>query len=108
MLHTLSVLSSSVAQLVSFLTSADVKKGEKIPKDKCSDDKHMSKKKPDDDKDGKGAGNSDKHIVLQIKEKNTHAGESRRNKDGNSEAIRKSKQISKESTVVNPVSKEKI
>ena len=45
MLNTLSELSSSIAQLVTFLTSADVKKGEKIPKDKCSSDKHMSKRR---------------------------------------------------------------
>ena len=67
MLNTLSKLSSSIAQLVALL-SADVKKGEKVPKDKCSKDKHVSKKKPDDndDKDGKraGDGNSEKQVAL--------------------------------------------
>ena len=93
--------------MVALLTSTDVKKEENLPKDKCSDDKHVSKKKPDDDKDGKGAGNSDtqKQIVLQIrdKEKSTNAEGSRRNKGGNSETVKKSKQISKELTAVNPV-----
>ncbi|XP_017228898.2 uncharacterized protein LOC108204109 [Daucus carota subsp. sativus] len=52
MQSTLAALSSCVAQLVKFLTSADVKKEEKILKDKCSSDQPMEKKKPDGDEDG--------------------------------------------------------
>ncbi|XP_063948023.1 uncharacterized protein LOC135152117 [Daucus carota subsp. sativus] len=45
MQHTLADFSSSIAQLVQVLTSADVKKGEKISKDKCKSDQQMTKKK---------------------------------------------------------------
>ena len=61
MQSTLAELSTSVAQLVQLLTSVDVKKGEKILKDKCSSDEPLQKKKPDDNdgKDGrKKAGGS--------------------------------------------------
>ena len=61
MQSTLAELSTSVAQLVQLLTSVDVKKGEKILKDKCSSDEPLQKKKTDDNdgKDGrKKAGGS--------------------------------------------------
>ena len=52
MQHTLTDLSSSVAQLVQVLTSADVKKVEKISKDKCKSDQQMTKRRPDGDEEG--------------------------------------------------------
>ena len=71
MQSTLADLSSSVAQLVQLLTSADVKRGEKVSQDKCSYDQSLKKQKPDDDEEGKEIRerNSGKQIVLQIRDK---------------------------------------
>ncbi|XP_063936099.1 uncharacterized protein LOC135147177 [Daucus carota subsp. sativus] len=86
MQHTLTDLSSSVAQLVQALTSDNVKKGEKVLKDKCKNDQLLIRKKSDDDdeEEKKEAVNEDKSIkqLVQV----------RSNKDAVSERPRESKQ----------------
>ncbi|XP_063938513.1 uncharacterized protein LOC135148207 [Daucus carota subsp. sativus] len=79
--------------------------GEKITKDKCSSDQPLQKKKPGDDKDGKGVGdgNSGKQIILQIKDKEKSGNNQRSNKVGNSDRLRESKQSSLEMTLVSPI-----
>ncbi|XP_063946066.1 uncharacterized protein LOC135151512 [Daucus carota subsp. sativus] len=86
MQHTLADLSCSVAQLVQVLTSADVKKGEKISKDKCKSDQQMTKRRPDGDEEGNRE-MADKQLkLLQIKEKE------RSNNEANSDRPRDSQQ----------------
>ena len=65
MQQTLAELSSSVAQLVKFLNPNDVKKGEKVLKDKCKVDQQQ--RKPDDeeeDEDKKESENLNSEIIL--------------------------------------------
>ncbi|XP_063941354.1 uncharacterized protein LOC135149542 [Daucus carota subsp. sativus] len=86
MQHTLADLSSSVAQLVKFLTSADVKKGEKVPQDKCKMDQQQKSDDEEKDEEKKRDGNTKSNSVKSNSEivLHTQAEENRREKVGSS------------------------
>ncbi|XP_063945846.1 uncharacterized protein LOC135151364 [Daucus carota subsp. sativus] len=82
MQQTLAELSSSVAPLVKFLNPNDVKKGEKVLKDKCKVDQQQ--RKPDEeeeDEDKKESGNLNSEIILHSQSKSK---ENRSDKAGSS------------------------
>ena len=86
-------MSNSVTQLVHLFISADIKKGEKVPKDKCSTDHSLQKEKPDDDREGRKAG-AGKQLALSkvINLKESSDANQRSDKGGNSEKVRENKQ----------------